>query len=100
MSRFLEDENVVYHKFQKLFNSFDIFLRRNLVGCFINELGEGNLTLKYFNDETNQNLLAIRPTNCDYNNVQTLTLNADFFNMKYDKRFQSFMSKVIEKFNN
>jgi len=31
MSRFLEDEFVVYHKFQKIFNSFDIFMKRSMI---------------------------------------------------------------------
>ena len=52
MSRFLEDECVVYHKFQKIFNSFDIFMKRHLVAYFVHELGEGNVVLKYFNDSS------------------------------------------------
>ena len=56
MSKFLEDECVVYHKFQKIFNSFDIFMKRHLVAYFVYFLEEGNIVLKYFNDDTNINL--------------------------------------------
>ena len=97
MSRFLEDEFVVYHKFQKIFNSFDIFMKRSLVTYFLSELG-GHNALKYFNDETNIDLSS-RTVNPDYNNAQNILLNNNFFNMKYDKRFNNLMSKVIEKYN-
>ena len=98
MSRFLEDEYVIYHKFQKIFNSFDIYLKREIVTYFMFELGEGNNALKYFNDETNKNLCD-RTINPDYRNALNITLNSDFFNMKYDKRFNNFMLKVIEKYS-
>ena len=98
MSRFLENEFVVYHKFQKIFNSFDIFMKRSLVSYFMSELGEGYSALKYFNDENNKNLCD-RTVNPDYNNATQIILNDNFFNMKYDKRFNEFMSKVIEKYN-
>ena len=97
MSRFLEDEFIVYHKFQKIFNSFDIFMKRSLVTYFMSEIGEGYGALKYFNDENNKNLCD-RTVNPDYNNATQITLNDNFFNMKYDKRFNNFMSKVIEKY--
>ena len=97
MSRYLEDEFIVYHKFQKIFNSFDIFMKRSLVTYFISELGEGHGALKYFNDENNKNLCD-RTVNPDYNNATQITLNDNFFNMKYDRRFYSFMQKVIEKY--
>ena len=101
MSRFLEDECVVYHKFQKIFNSFDIFMKRHLVAYFVHELGEGNVVLKYFNVETNINLSmrTVNPINTDYNNTINITLNDNFFNMKYDKRFNNFMLKIIEKYS-
>jgi hypothetical protein len=98
MSKLLEDEFVVYHKFQKIFNSFDIFLKRSLVSYFMSELGEGHTSLKYFNDENNKNLCD-RTVNPDYNNATQIILNDNFFNMKYDKRFNEFMSKVIEKYS-
>ncbi len=73
-------------------------MKRTLVTYFMSELGEGNNALKYFNDETNINLSA-RTINPDYQNATQITLNDNFFNMKYDKRFNNFMSKVIEKYN-
>ena len=97
MSKFLDDEFIVYYKFQKIFNSFDIFLKRSLVTYFMSELGEGTSALKYFNDETNINLSA-RTINPDYQNATQITLNDNFFNMKYDKRFNNIMSKIIEKY--
>ena len=96
MSRFLEDECVTYHKFQKIFNSFDIFMKRHLVTYFVYEIGEGNVVLKYFNDETNINL-SMKPASTD--NALNITLNDNFFNMKYDKRFNNFMIKIIEKYS-
>ena len=98
MSRFLEDEYIVYHKFQKIFNNFDIFMKRELVTYFMNDLGEGNKALDYFNDETNIEL-SMRTINPDYHNASNINLNIKFFNMKYDRRFYSFMQKIIEKYS-
>ena len=97
MSRFLDDEYIVYHKFQKVFNSLDIYLRRDCVTFFMLHLGEGNIALRYFNNENTS--LSCGTTNTDHNNATTITLNSTFFSMKYDKRFQDFMNKVIEKYS-
>ena len=40
---------------------------------------------------------TVNPINTDYNNTLNITLNDNFFNMKYDKRFNNFMLKIIEK---
>lgn len=98
MSRFLEDEYIVYYKFQKIFNSFDIFMKRELVTYFMTFLGEGHKALDYFNDETNIEL-SMRTINPDYHNATNINLNTKFFNMKYDRRIYSFMQKVIEKYS-
>ena len=96
MSRFLDESYIVYHKFQKVFNSLDIYLRRDCVTFFMLHLGEGNTALKYFDDNTS---LSCKTTNPDHNNATTITLNSTFFSMKYDTRFQDFMNKVIEKYS-
>ena len=97
MSRFLEDEYLIYYKFQKIFNNFDIFLKRDCVNCFMINLQEGQKAFDYFNDETNIKL-SMRIINLDCPHALNITLNDNFFNMKYDKRFISFMQKVIEKY--
>lgn len=50
----------------------------------MNDLGEGNKALDYFNDETNIEL-SMRTINPDYHNASNINLNTKFFNMKYDR---------------
>ena len=76
MSRFLDDEYIVYHTFQKVFNSLDIYLRRDCVTFFMLYLGEGNIALRYFNNENTS--LSCGTTNTDHNNATTITLNSTF----------------------
>jgi len=71
----------------------DIFLKRECILFFISELGEGNSALKYFNDDITNKFLSV-----NFNNSTKISLNEYFYNMKNDKLFQKFMSKVVEKY--
>jgi len=86
---FLQDEFVAYYKFQKIFDSFDIFMKRSMVDYFISVLGRGSLI--YFT--------CIGPANQDHNNATHITLNDIFFSMKNNKMFNGCMSNVIEKYS-
>jgi hypothetical protein len=102
MSRFLDGEYQVYHQFQKIFNSFDIYMRRKCVDYFVAELDEGLSSVKYFNFNSDSSCVVSVPANLintNYNNATSIALNENFFNMKYDKRFGNFMQKIIEKYD-
>lgn len=46
MSKITDLQHKLYFDFQKIFNNFDIYLKRDLVSTFINDLG--NTALQYF----------------------------------------------------
>jgi hypothetical protein len=96
MSRFLSDNNVCYYRFQKLFNSFDIYLKRELVG-YLSEF-ENNNYLRYFNDENNVKLCD-RKINPHYLNASQITLNNDFFGSISNQKIMTFMENIINKYS-
>jgi hypothetical protein len=98
MSRFVDDSTIIYNQFEKIFNKFNINMKRECVGYFYEEIGMGHTVLQYFNDENNINL-SMRTVNPDYRNALNITLNDNFFNMKNDERFQRIMNKIIEKYD-
>ena len=74
----LKNEDVVYQKFQKIFNGFDIYMKRDFVTRFINDHGIGHNALAYFNDEK-----GVILTSPSYLNASKITLNNFFYNKNY-----------------
>ena len=93
MSKILDQHYQLYFKFQKIFNMFDIYLKRELVSDFVNN-SNNTCLLRCFDDEQK----IFRVANPNFNNALQITLNNNFYNMIYDDEIKNFMQKIVDTY--
>ena len=96
MSNNIDLSKKIYHQFQKLFNSFDIYLKYQIVQDFYDFYGQGHSALLYFNDDNKKSLSF---NNQNFKNAKQITLNNYFYNMIHDDKFKKFMQKIIDDYD-
>ena len=93
MSKILDQDHQLYFKFQKIFNMFDIYLKRELVSDFLNN--SNNVCFSRCFDDERKNFRLANP---NFSNASEITLNHYFYNCIYDDELKFFMQKIVDTY--